>query len=45
MKARHYLELAMKNPTFEAYRVAAYMGLGRKRYNDSVVFAEKAMEL
>ena len=44
MKAHHYLELAMKNPTFEAYRVAVYMDLGSKRYNDAVVFTETAME-
>ncbi len=42
-KARHYLNLAMKNPTWEAYRVAAYMDIERKRFDKAVSFAEKAV--
>jgi len=44
-KARQYLELAMKNPTFETYRVAAFMSIFRRHFDDAVSYAEKAISL
>jgi TolB-like protein len=43
IKARHYLNLAMKNPTWEAYVVATYMDIARKRFDEAVSSAEKAL--
>jgi TolB-like protein len=43
IKARHYLNLAMKNPRWEAYVVAAYMDIARKRFDEAVSSAEKAL--
>jgi len=43
IKARHYLNLAMKNPTWEAYVVAANMDTARKRFDEAVSSAEKAL--
>jgi TolB-like protein/class 3 adenylate cyclase len=40
--ARHYLELAMKNPSPEAYSLAAAKELHRRNFQESVAFAEKA---
>ena len=42
-KARHYLKLAMNNPTWDAYWVSAYMDITRKRFDEAVSFAEKAV--
>jgi len=42
-KARRYLNLAMKTPTWEAYKLAAYMDIMRKRFDEAVSFAEKAV--
>ena len=42
-KARHYLNLSMKNPTWEAYTIAAYMDIMRKRFDEAVSFAERAV--
>ena len=44
-KARHYLELAMKNPTYDAYRTAAYFSLFRRNYDEAVSFAETVLSI
>lgn len=45
LKARHYLELAMKDPTINAYMVAASMSLNRRLYDKAVSFAEEAVSI
>jgi tetratricopeptide (TPR) repeat protein len=40
--ARNYLELAMQNPTPEAYSLAAIIELHRRNFQKSISFAEKA---
>jgi TolB-like protein/tetratricopeptide (TPR) repeat protein len=40
--ARKYLELAMKNPSPEAYALAAGLELQRRNFEKSLAFAEKA---
>jgi len=40
--ARKYLELAMKNPSPEAYSLAAAIEIHRRNFQKSVAFAEKA---
>jgi len=42
IKARHYLNRAMKNPTWEAYVVKAHLDIARKRFDEAVSSAEKA---
>jgi TolB-like protein/Tfp pilus assembly protein PilF len=42
LRARHYLELAMKKPTFEAYNLAAAKEIHRRNFKESVTFVEKA---
>ena len=40
--ARNYLELAMKNPSPEAYGLAAAIELHRRNFKDCITFAEKS---
>lgn len=42
--SRKYLELAMKNPTAEAYSLAAAKEIHRRNFDKSIAFAEKALE-
>jgi tetratricopeptide (TPR) repeat protein len=42
--ARKYLELGMKNPTFEAYNLYAAKELHRRNFKEAEVFAQKAYE-
>jgi tetratricopeptide (TPR) repeat protein len=42
--ARKYLELGMKNPTFEAYNLYAAKEIHRRNFKESEVFAQKAHE-
>ena len=41
LKARNYLELAIKNPSAEAYSLAAAKELHRRNFQKSISFAEK----
>ena len=41
---RKYLELGMKNPTFEAYNLYAAKEIHRRNFKESEVFAQKAHE-
>ena len=43
IKARHYLNIAKENPTWETYVIAAYMDVSRKRFDEAVLSAEKAL--
>ena len=45
VKARHYLEIAMINPTFEAYRLAAFLDVHRRKYDSALSNAEKSVAL
>jgi tetratricopeptide (TPR) repeat protein len=45
VKARHFLNVAMKNPTALAYRVAASMDLRRRNHDKAFQSAEKAITL
>ena len=45
IKARRYLELAMKNPTPFAHIAASYMELNRHHFEEAVSQAEQAMAL
>jgi len=45
IKARHYLDIAMKNPTWETYRVASLMDRLRRQFDSSKAFAQKAVFL
>jgi adenylate cyclase len=42
--ARKYLELGIKNPTFEAYNLYAAKELHRRNFKEAEVFAQKAYE-
>jgi TolB-like protein len=42
---RHYLELAMKNPTSGAYSLLARLELRRRHYNEAIKLAEKAVAI
>ena len=42
--ARKYLELGMKNPTFEAYNLYAALELHRRNFKEAEVFSQKAYE-
>jgi len=42
--SRKHLELAMKNPTAEAYSLAAAKEIHRRNFHKSIAFAEKALE-
>jgi TolB-like protein/class 3 adenylate cyclase/Flp pilus assembly protein TadD len=42
VKARYFLNMAMKNPTSLAYRLASKMDLKRRRYKEAIQYAEKA---
>ena len=42
---RHYLELAMKNPTPDAYSILALFEIRRRHYKEALKLAEKAVEL
>jgi TolB-like protein len=45
VKARHYLEIAMQNPNFEAYRLASWFDVFRRNYVMALANAEKALAL
>ena len=45
LKAVHYLKLAMKNPTFEAYSLSAAIEIHRRHYKEAIAFAEKALSI
>jgi adenylate cyclase len=45
VKARHFLNIALKNPTALVYRVAASMELRRRNHEKAVQNAEKAITL
>jgi adenylate cyclase len=45
LKARHYLELSMKDPASHAYRIAANMSLYRRQHDEAVSFAENAVSI
>jgi TolB-like protein/Flp pilus assembly protein TadD len=45
VKARHFLNIAMKKPTSLAYRVASSMDLRRRNHDKALQNAEKAMTL
>jgi TolB-like protein/Flp pilus assembly protein TadD len=45
VKARYFLNIAMKNPTSLAYRVASSMDLRRRNHEKALQNAEKAMAL
>jgi tetratricopeptide (TPR) repeat protein len=44
-RAKKYLELAMKNPTSTAYRVASFINVHDRRYEAAIVDAERALGL
>ena len=45
VKARHFLNIAMKKPTSLAYRVASSMDLSRRKHDKALQNAEKAIAL
>ncbi len=45
LKSRHFLEQAMKHPTWEAYRALAYMETNMRRYDKALSSAKKAVAL
>ena len=45
IRARHYLEMAMKNPTSTAHRVAADMAFNRRHKQKSLAEAQQALAL
>ena len=45
LRAVHYLKLAMNNPTFEAYRLAADMERILRHYDQMVAYVEKAVSI
>ena len=44
-KAVSYLKIAMKNPTFEAYTLAADIELHLRHYEEMIAYAEKALSI
>lgn len=44
-KARHFVERAMEHPTWEAYRVSAYLDVEMRHYDKAFSYAEKAYAL
>ncbi|MEN8251704.1 MAG: adenylate/guanylate cyclase domain-containing protein [Bacteroidota bacterium] len=44
-KARHFVEQAMEHPTWEAYRVSAYLDVEMRHYDKALSYAEKAYAL
>jgi TolB-like protein/Flp pilus assembly protein TadD len=44
-RAKEYLELAMKNPTSTAYRVASFINVYDRRYEEALFDAERALSL
>jgi tetratricopeptide (TPR) repeat protein len=45
LRAVHYLKLAMRNPTLEAYILAAGIGMHRRHYDEMIAYAEKALAI
>jgi tetratricopeptide (TPR) repeat protein len=45
LRSRHYLQLAMKNPTDISHQVAAMLALARRKYEKAMIEAEKAIEI
>jgi tetratricopeptide (TPR) repeat protein len=45
LRARHYLQLAMKRPTDISHRVATMLAIQRRKYDKAMVEAEKALAL
>ena len=45
LKARHFLNMAMKKPTALAYRVASWMDLRRRRHDEALLEIEKAVAI
>ena len=44
-KARHYLEISMKKPTVISYRLASFMSVWKRQYEEAIVFSERAIAL
>jgi TolB-like protein/Flp pilus assembly protein TadD len=44
-RAKKYLEMAMKNPTSTAYRVASFINVHDRRYEAAIAEAERALSL
>lgn len=45
LKAVNYLNMAMKNPSFEAYSLYAGIEIHRRHYDNAIVLAEKGLAL
>ena len=44
-KSRHFVARAMEHPTWEAYRVSAYLDVEMRHYDKALSYAEKAYAL
>jgi TolB-like protein/cytochrome c-type biogenesis protein CcmH/NrfG len=44
-QAKKYLKIAMKNPTSTAYRVASFIRVHNRRYEEAIADAERALSL
>jgi TolB-like protein/Flp pilus assembly protein TadD len=44
-QAKKYLKLAMRNPTSTAYRVASFINIHDRRYDEAIANAERALSL
>jgi tetratricopeptide (TPR) repeat protein len=44
-QTKKYLKLAMKNPTSTAYRVASFINIHDRRYDEAIADAERALRL
>jgi len=45
LKARHYLEISMKKPTVISYRLASFMSVWKRQYEEAIDFSERAIAL
>ena len=45
LRARHYLNISMKKPTYISYRVAARMAIKQRQIEESISLAEKAIAI
>ncbi len=45
LKARHYLEMSMKKPNVISYRLASFMSIWKRQYDDAIAYSERAIAL